>query len=265
MRGGREGGGMARGDELRKRLAAGDNLLAAWLTLCSNISAEIMGLAGFDVLIIDQEHGPGDLQNAVSLMQAVKAGGSAVCLMRLASGDLNLIKRALDTGVDGLMIPMIETAEQAKAVVAACRLPPAGIRGIAPGSVRAARYGLDRAGFIAAGGRDLFIICQVETKATLDRIPAIASVEGVDMLFVGRNDLASSIHRAGEMDHPEAKALLADAEARIKATGKPLGGITAPGDDARALFARGHRLVIAGSDHTLLRDAALATVRGARA
>lgn len=254
---------MARGHELRRRLAEGHNLLAAWLTLCSTISAEIMALAGFDVLIIDQEHGPGDLLNAIGLMQAARAG-DAPCLMRLASHDPNLIKRALDTGVDGLMLPMVETREQAEAIVAACRMPPAGFRGIAPGSVRAARYGLGRAAFIADGGRDVYLICQVETARTLPAIPAIAAVDGVDMLFIGRNDLASSIGRAGDLAHPDARAQQADAEARIKATGKALGGITAPGLDARALFGTGHRLVIAGSDHTLLRDAAIATVKGAK-
>lgn len=255
---------MARGHEIRQRLADGHNLLASWLTLCSNIAAEIMALAGFDILIIDQEHGPGDPHNAIGLMQATRAG-DAPCIMRLASHDPNLIKRSLDIGVDGLMLPMVETADQAKAIVAACRLPPAGFRGIAPGSVRAARYGLDRAAFIADGGRDVYVICQVETRATLDQIPAIAAVEGVDMLFIGRNDLASSIGKAGDLNHPDARAQQADAEARIKATNRLLGGIVAPGLDAKTLFASGHRLVISGSDHTFLRDAAIATVKGAKA
>lgn len=254
---------MARGHELRQRLAEGHNLLASWLTLGNTMAAEIMALAGFDVLIIDQEHGPGDPMNALGLMQAARAG-NAPCLMRLASHDINLIKRCLDIGADGLMLPMVETPDQAKSIVAACRLPPAGIRGIAPGSVRAARYGLDRAKFIEDGGRDVFIICQVETKATLDRIPAIAAIDGVDMLFIGRNDLASSIGRANDLAHPEATAQQADAEARIKATGKALGGIVAPGIDAKSLFASGHRLVIAGGDHTMLRDAAIATVKSVR-
>lgn len=254
---------MARGDEIRRRLAGGDRLVTSWLTLCSPIAAEIMAMVGFDALIIDQEHGPGDLFNAVSLMQAARAG-DAPCLMRIASSDINLIKRALDTGIDGIMVPMVETPEQARAVVAACRFPPEGTRGIAPGSVRAARYGLDRAGFVAARGRDVFVICQVETKATVERIEAIAAVDGVDMLFIGRNDLASSVGRVADLAHPEAKALLAEAERRIKGTGKPLGGITAPGDGVTDLFGRGYGLVIAGSDHTILRDAAQAVVKVAR-
>lgn len=254
---------MARGDEMRRRLAAGENLVACWLTLCSPIAAEIVAMAGFDALVIDQEHGPGDLVNAITLMQAARAG-DAPTLMRVASADPNLIKRSLDTGIDGLMVPMVETPEQARAVVAACRFPPEGMRGIAPGSVRAARFGLDRAGFVAQRGRDVFVICQVETKATVERIAAIAAVDGVDMLFIGRNDLASSIGLVADLGHADVKRLLADAEARIKATGKPMGGITAPGDDVKALFGRGYGLVIAGSDHTLLRDAAHATAKAAR-
>ena len=253
---------MARGDDIRRQLAGGETLTACWLTLCSPIAAEIVALAGFDALVIDQEHGPGDPYNAILLMQA--AGSNVPCLMRVASADPNLIKRALDTGIDGLMVPMVESADQARAVVAACRFPPEGTRGIAPGSVRAARYGYDRAGFVAARGRDVFVICQVETKATVGRIAEIAVVEGVDMLFIGRNDLASSIGRVADPSHADAKALLAEAEAGIKAAGKPLGGITAPGDDVRALHGRGYGLVIAGSDHTLLRDAAVAAVKAAR-
>jgi len=255
---------MARGDDIRGRLAAGDKLVASWLTLCSPIAAEIMALTGFDALIIDQEHGPGDLVNAVNLMQAAWAGGDAPCLMRIGGAELNLIKRSLDTGIDGLMVPVVETPDQARMVVAACRFPPEGNRGIAPGSVRAARYGMDRAGFVAARGRDVFVICQVETKATVERIEAIAAVDGVDMLFIGRNDLASSIGRVADQNHPDAKALMAEAERRIKASGKALGGITAPGDGVTDLFGRGYGLVIAGSDHTILRDAALGVVKAAR-
>ncbi|MGH6719777.1 MAG: HpcH/HpaI aldolase family protein, partial [Alphaproteobacteria bacterium] len=198
---------MARGDDIRRRLAAGERLTACWLTLGSPIAAEIVALAGFDAVVIDQEHGPGDPYNAIMLMQAAGASG-VPCLLRVASADANVIKRALDTGIDGLMVPMVETAEQALAVVAACRFPPEGMRGIAPGSVRAARYGYDRAGFVAARGRDVFVICQVETKATVGRIAAIAAVDGVDMLFIGRNDLASSIGRVADPGHAEAQALL---------------------------------------------------------
>lgn len=255
---------MARGTEIRGRFAAGDKLVGCWLALYSTIAAEIVALAGFDVLIIDQEHGPGDPLNAIGLMQAARAG-EAPCLMRIASHDPNLIKRALDTGVDGLIVPMVETPEQAVAVVAACRFPPEGIRGIAPGSVRAARYGLDRAGFVAARGRDVFLACQVETKATVGRIPAIAAVDGVDMLFIGRNDLASSIGRVADLGHPEAAALLGEVESRIMAAGKPMAGVTGPGDDARSMLGRGYSLAMAGSDHTLLRDAAIGALGAARA
>jgi 4-hydroxy-2-oxoheptanedioate aldolase len=197
-------------------------------------------------------------------MQAARAG-DAPCLMRIASHDPNLIKRALDTGIDGLVVPMVETPEQASAIVAACRFPPEGMRGIAPGSVRAARFGLDRAGFVAARGRDVLIACQVETKATVARIPAIAAVDGVDMMFIGRNDLASSIGHVADLRHPEAAKLLAEAEARIMASGKPMAGVPGPGDDARTMLARGYALAMAGGDHTLLRDAALAALSAARA
>lgn len=251
---------MAQGSVIRNRLADGEHIVGGWLNMASPISAEIMGMAGFDILMIDQEHGPGDSLSAIQIQQAIAAGGSTAAFMRVFDSDTQLIKRALDTGIDGLMVPMVETADEASRIVAACRFPPEGVRGLAPGNVRAAAYGFDKDGFVAARGSDVFVICQVETAGTVANLDAIAKVEGVDMLFIGRNDLASSIGHLNDPNHKDAVDLREEAERKIKESGRKMGGIPGPGDDAKAMFARGYDLVIAVAEHAILRDGALACV-----
>jgi 4-hydroxy-2-oxoheptanedioate aldolase len=252
---------MAKGNLLRTRLNDGEQLVGGWLNMASPIAAEIMGMAGFDLLMIDQEHGPGETLAAIQLQQAVAAGGASASFMRVHDSDTQLIKRALDTGIDGIMVPMVETAEAAARVAAACRFPPEGVRGVAPGNVRAAGYGYRKEEFMAARGGDVFVICQVETAATVKNLEEIGQVDGVDMLFIGRNDLASSIGHLADPNHAEALAMREEAERLIKKSGRKMGGIPGPGDDAKAMFARGYDLVIAIADHAILRDGAVACVK----
>jgi len=252
---------MAKGNLLRTRLNDGERLVGGWLTMASPIAAEIMGMAGFDLLMIDQEHGPGETLLAIQLQQAIAAGGESAAFMRVHDSDTQLIKRALDTGIDGLMVPMVETAEEAQRVVAACRFPPAGVRGVAPGNVRAAGYGFRKDAFMDARGGDVFVICQVETARTVKNLKEIVKVDGVDMLFIGRNDLASSIGHLADPNHADALAMRQEAERVIKESGCRLGGIPGPGDDAKAMFERGYDLVIAIADHAILRDGAVACVK----
>lgn len=256
---------MAEGERLRQALRAGRKLLGGWVNMASPIATEIMAGAGFDLLMIDQEHGPGDALTAIAQQQAIRAGAPAshpvAACLRVHDGHPQLIKRALDTGIDGLMVPLVETAGAAAAVVSACLAPPAGRRGVAPGNVRAAAYGYGKDRFVAAGGRDVFVAVQVETQATVARLDEIAAVAGIDMLFIGRNDLASSIGKLHDQDAPEAVALREEAERRIGESGRWLGGIPAPGDSAAAMFERGYDLVIATADHALLRDGATAITK----
>ena len=254
-----------RGAGIRDALKDGRKLLGGWVNMESPIATEIMAGAGFDFLTIDQEHGPGDSMTAIQQLQAIRAGGSCAAFLRVPANDVNVIKKALDTGVDGLMAPMVETPGAAADVAAACLLPPAGRRGVAPGNVRAARYGYEKDRFIAAGGRDVFVMTQVETAATVANLDGIAGVEGVDMLFIGRNDLSSSIGRLDDQTSAEAVELLEEAERRIVESARWLGGIPAPHDGAAAMFERGYDMVIAAADHALLRDGALAVVDSLRA
>jgi 2-keto-3-deoxy-L-rhamnonate aldolase RhmA len=252
---------MARGSQFRDALKAGRRMLGGWVNMNSPISAEIMGRAGFDAIMIDQEHGPGDAMAAILLQQAIRSGGSSLCFLRVHENDPQLIKRALDTGIDGLMVPLVETAEGAHRIVQACRMPPLGQRGVAPGNVRAADYGYSKDAFIAGRGLDVFTMSQVESATTVANLREIAKVDGIDMLFIGRNDLASSIGKLDDQKGREATELREEAERLIKESGRLMGGIPGEGDSARDMFARGYDFIIAAAEHAMLREAAIAVVK----
>jgi 4-hydroxy-2-oxoheptanedioate aldolase len=254
---------MYRENKVKERLAAGRKALGCWLQCESIIAAELIGHIGYDFAIIDHEHAPGNFVSAIGLMQAAGASGTPV-MMRVPWNDPVYLKRALDTGVEGVMIPMIETAEQARAAVAACRYPPRGIRGNATGSIRGADFGLSQSRYLDTAHDNLVIMCQVETLKTVEAIPEIAKVEGVDVLFIGPNDLASSIGKPSHFEDPEVMALLARAERAIKAAGKPLAAVPYGPYGWKELFERGYDMVIGAGDLGLIRAGALAQVKAHR-
>jgi len=255
---------MFRENSLKKKLAGGKKALGCWLALGNAATAEIAGLAGYDWVMIDHEHGPGDLQSAISQMQAL-AAFDTTCLLRVPWNDQVYIKRALDAGAEGIMVPMIETPEQAADVVSACRYPPNGIRGAATSSVRAADYGMREADYVENAEAELMIICQIETPTGIENIEAIAEVEGVDMLFVGPSDISTNLGYAKQRDHPDVKKALADVEKRIKDAGKWMGTVLRFGLDPQDLFDAGYDIVSGGSDSNHVRNGAVAQVKAHRA
>ena len=254
---------MFRKNPLLPRLEDGPPLVGCWSHLVSPAAAEILALCGYDFVIIDNEHGPTSLSESTIIMMAVSTTPAAT-LMRVPWNDPVYIKRALDTGIEGLMIPAVEDAEAARRAVAACRYPPEGIRGVAYAVTRAADYGLKLAEYAEKANDNLVVMCQVETAKTVDNIEAIGAVDGIDVLFIGPFDLSASMGKPGQFDDPEVADALERAEAGIRASGKTLGGILRPGDSLAAMVKRGYGLMISASDATLLRDAALADLKTAR-
>ena len=250
---------MFRDNPLKARLKDGPALAGCWSHLVSPIAAEVVALCGYDFVLIDNEHGPASLSDATSIMQAVASTGVAT-MMRVPWNDHVYIKRALDTGIEGVMIPAVEDGAAGLRAVAACRYPPEGIRGVAYAVTRAADYGLKLAEYAEKANDNLVVMCQVETAKTVDNIAEIGSLDGIDVLFIGPFDLSASLGKAGRFDDPEVADTLARAEASILATGKAMGGICRPDDSAEAMLARGYSLLITNSDATLLRDAARAEV-----
>jgi 4-hydroxy-2-oxoheptanedioate aldolase len=238
---------------LCQKMRAGQALLGAWLLTTSADVAEIMACAGLDFLLIDHEHGQGAIDDAIGQLRAMKAGaGDHTCagVMRVPANDPIYIKRALDAGVAGIMVPNVNTADEARQVVAACRYPPHGMRG-AFGGMRAMRYGFNP-GYYAGAFDELLVIVQVENAQAIDNIAEIAAVEGIDMVFIGPRDLSASLGRLNQFDDPMVKAEIDRAEKAILKSGKFLGSTAVSARAAKDMAARGYRFIIPGSDVTLL-------------
>jgi 4-hydroxy-2-oxoheptanedioate aldolase len=250
---------MYRSNLLKARLEAGESVYGAWVGSGSPVAAELLGHIGFDFLVLDQEHGAGELSDAVSSLRAAASSGTP-CIVRAPWNDPIWLKRILDAGADSIMIPSVETAAAARAAVAACRYPPQGTRGYAAGVVRASTFGLEP-GYVPKANGNLLIVLQIESAAAVEHAAEICAVEGVDVVFIGVNDLAGSIGRLEQLDHPEVRGLVRRAEEIILASGKPIGTVPSAGASWQELFARGYRMVVGPHDVILLREAALAALR----
>jgi 2-keto-3-deoxy-L-rhamnonate aldolase RhmA len=230
-------------------IAKGELQIGLWCSLCSPITAEIVCHSGFDWLLLDTEHSPNEVPDVLSQLQAVQTG-SASPIVRPAWNDIVLIKRLLDIGAQSLLIPFVQTADEARRAVEATRYPPGGIRGIT-GSGRASRYGRVT-NYLKNASQEICLLVQVETKSALDRIEEIASVDGIDGIFIGPNDLAASFGQIGNWAHPEVQSALEDAVRRLKKIGKPAGILTPNEEEAKRFIQWGYTFVAVGADLGLL-------------
>jgi 4-hydroxy-2-oxoheptanedioate aldolase len=230
-------------------IAKGELQIGLWCSLCSPITAEIVSHSGFDWLLLDTEHSPNEVPDVLAQLQAIQAG-TASAIVRPAWNDIVLIKRFLDIGAQTLLIPFVQTTEEARRAVEATRYPPGGIRGIT-GSGRASRYGRVK-DYLKNASQELCLLVQVETRSALDRIEDIASVDGIDGVFIGPNDLAASFGHIGNWGHPEVLAALEDAVRRLKKIGKPAGILTPNEEEAKRFIAWGYTFVAVGADLGLL-------------
>jgi 4-hydroxy-2-oxoheptanedioate aldolase len=255
----REGISMYRPNAAKARLRAGGKVLGCWSALGSPSVVELLGFAGFDYILLDQEHGLGEPSTLITQLQAMSAT-PATSVVRVPWNDHVYLKRVLDAGVEGVMVPSIETAGEARAAVAACRYPPLGRRGAASSSPRASNYGM-APNYVATCADELLIVLQIESKKGVENIDEILAVEGIDVMFIGPHDLSGTVGHLGNLKHPEVAGLIGRAEQRILASGLPMGTVPHPGCSAMDMFARGYSLVNAGSDVSRLRDGSLADVR----
>lgn len=227
--------------------------IGLWLGLADAYSAEICAGAGFDWLLIDGEHSPNGLQSVLQQAQAIAAypGANAIARVPLGHGDAGtaLIKQYLDLGVQTILVPMVDTAEQAQAIVRAMRYPPHGIRGM--GGARASRWGRYTAYAREANDR-VCLLVQAESREALANLDAIAAVDGVDGVFIGPADLSASFGHLGNSGHPEVQAAIEDAIARIQRAGKAAGILTPDEALARKYLELGALFVAVGLDTNLL-------------
>lgn len=222
--------------------------IGLWQGLASPYAAEICAGAGFDWLLFDGEHSPVDVPLLLAQLQAI--GGTGVeAMARPPVGEPWLIKQYLDLGYRNLLIPMVNSAAEAEALVRACRYAPAGIRGMAMG--RASRWGRDRT-YVARADSEICLLVQVETRVAIESIDEICAVDGVDGVFIGPADLSASLGYRGQPSHPEVAAQIERAIAAILAAGKAPGILSADVDAAQRYLELGCLFVAVGTDMGLL-------------
>ena len=190
----------------KQALAARQALVGLWLSLAHPYAAEACATAGFQWLLIDGEHAPNDVRSTLAQLQAV-AAYPAQPVVRALTGDTALIKQLLDIGAQNLLVPMVDTAEQARALVAATRYPPEGIRGVGAAVARASRWGARR-DYLGAANDEVCLLVQAETRTALANLQSICAVDGVDGVFIGPADLAASMGHRGAPGHPEVQAAI---------------------------------------------------------
>ncbi|MFS2015337.1 aldolase/citrate lyase family protein [Massilia sp. CT11-108] len=240
----------------KRALAAREQQIGLFLGMAEPYVADLVAGTGFDWLLIDGEHGPNDLRIIIAQLQ-VLAAYPVRPVVRTRDHDPGAIKQLLDAGAQTLMVPMVETAGQAQALVRAMRYPPHGIRGVGTAMARAARWN-GVADYVARADDEQCLIVQIESRAALDGLAAILDVDGVDAVFVGPSDLAASLGHLGNPGHPEVRDAVARAIGQIAAAGKAAGVFSA--DPALAASYRdiGASFVLVGVDALLLRNAAVA-------
>jgi 4-hydroxy-2-oxoheptanedioate aldolase len=237
----------------KQALQRGDTQVGLWLALASPYAAELCAGSGFDWLAIDAEHAPNDLRTLLATLQSVAAYGSHP-VVRLPHGDAVLIKQVLELGVTSLLVPMVESSGQARELVRAMRYPPHGVRGVGSGIARSSRWNA-YADYLQKANDEACLLVQVETQAALDDVAAIASVDGVDGVFIGPADLAASMGHLGQLAHPDVVAAIEKGLAAIRAAGKAAGILCMDEALARRYMEAGASFVAVGADTSLLAGA----------
>jgi 4-hydroxy-2-oxoheptanedioate aldolase len=233
----------------KRALKAGTPQIGLWSSLSSNYTVEVIAGAGFDWILLDSEHSPADLENLLGQLQAA-APYPSHAVVRVPWNDMVNMKRVLDVGAQSLLVPYVNSADEARAAVAHTRYPPAGVRGVA-GTTRATRFGRVK-DYARRAHEELCMLVQVETQGALDSIEAICAIDGVDGVFIGPADLHASMGYTGEIANPKVKPVIDDAIRRIRKCGKAPGILTPSEADARHWLECGALFVAVGSDVGIL-------------
>ena len=236
-------------NRFKRAIRRGEMQLGLWSGLSSHITVELLANAGFDWLLLDTEHSPNELPMVHTQLQAIARGPSHP-IVRPPWNDTVTIKRYLDIGVQTLLIPFVENADEARAAVAATRYPPRGVRGYAA-AARASDFGRIK-NYPTTCEEELCVLLQVESPTALANIEAIAAVDGVDGIFIGPGDLAATMGFIGQPGHPEVAGAIDDALRRIRACGLAAGVLSGDETLARRWIAAGASFIAVGSDGGIL-------------
>lgn len=247
---------MFRQNALKAKLAAGGVAHGVINATGAPLVAEMLGLAGYDFVLVDGEHGPSGHDGQLAQLLALQTT-RATPLVRIAEWGHAHVKRVLDIGFEGVMIPAIPDAVAARDAVAACRYPPRGTRGAAAGIARAANYGMSAPRYLREAEGELFTCVMIETARAVDEVAEIAAIDGLDSIQIGPFDLAGDLGCAPSFDDPAFRAAIDRIEAAVIPSGKTLGGLALPGRNRTDLIDRGYRMITCGSDVGFLRAAML--------
>jgi 2-dehydro-3-deoxyglucarate aldolase len=232
-------------NSFRQRLLARETLIGCWCSLANPTTTEVLGVAGFDWLLLDGEHSPNDVATFIPQLMALKDSSSAP-IARPASNNVVEIKRLLDAGFYNFLVPVVESADEARRAVEATRYPPQGMRGVST-SQRSNRFGTVP-DYFKGINEQICVLVQIESKKGLEAASQIAAVEGIDGVFIGPADLSAAFGHLGHPDHPEAQAAITSVFKAVHSVGKAIGILAPIEADARRYLEMGARFVAVGSD-----------------
>ena len=239
---------------IKTRIYNGETLIGCWLNLGSSLTAEIVGMSGFDWVLIDVEHGSGSESQVLQQLQALEHTPAAA-FIRVESYQRQRFHRVLDFGAEGIMCPRINTLDEARLAAKAIRYPPDGIRGVAR-MVRATNFGSGFNEYYANQKKNLVCIVQIETEEILNSLDSIAAIDEIDVLFIGPMDLSMALGVFGQPDHPKfIDALKATADA-AKKKGKAAGILLQNPEEFKKYYELGFRFIACGSDSSFVRSGA---------
>ena len=233
-------------NSFKQSLKEGRQTIGCWLTQGTAIAAEIAATADFDWLLIDTEHSPNDVPSVLAQLQAI-AGYDAAAAVRPHIGETHIIKQILDLGCQTLIVPMVESAAQAEMLVKSMRYPPNGIRGVGGAGARATGFS-SHADYLTTADNEMCLVVQIETKAGLDALEDILTVDGVDAVFIGPSDLSANLGYIGNIGAPEVVKAVETALDKIAASDKASGIMALDPAAAKGYLARGVDFVAVSID-----------------
>lgn len=208
-------------NRFKQALTEGKRQIGCWLSFADPTAAEVMGTAGFDWLVIDGEHAANDIRSIRDQLMALEASPSHP-VVRVPIGETWIIKQVLDAGAQTVLVPMVDSAEQAQELVRACRYPPFGTRGVGAAAARATGFGAIP-DYVATADDQICLLVQVESRKGIDALDEILAIEGIDGVFIGPADLSTDMGLKGDSADAAVQAVIADALSRIRAAGKAPG------------------------------------------
>lgn len=248
-------------NRLKERIRSGRPALGSWIAFSDPYAVEVMATAGYDWLVIDTEHCPIGIESLRNILIAMK-GTPAVPVVRLMNNHPDHFKMALDLGAGGVIVPMVETAADARRAVESCRYPPLGKRGCGP--VRASNYFNNYDEYMQQANNETLLVVQIETMQTLEELEAILQVQGVDAIFVGTGDLSLSMNFLEERQRPEIDEVVRQIFEKSQKAGIPYGTITGTPEEYQKYAGLGATLLTVGGDLGFLMAGALECVKRTR-